>query len=276
MTNAARNFWNSTIVLSVISAAIAGGAREHEASPSPPAAAVVYQSAPVDSGAGCDCEDGPLTVVEPDISSELPAQDSKVVAQAPGAIAWQPNLPDAVKLSRETGKLLWIHVVHDGCGPCEKLKPFFRDARFVEYANGRLVAVQVDRFKGAGPAVVNVFNAGGSDPVDVFVFPDTGKSLRYPNASPTVESYLNRLASVPGFKGQAEWTGYVVSAKPGKWKLKGETIDVSHLMTHANHAGKFPEAWLRSLSRNELLTLHDHDHDDNVRWEFVPALEGKP
>lgn len=229
---------------------------------------------------------GDLPLIGPSVESDEPANsaaadadestdvkggaDSQDADGAARAIAWQTDFPAAVELSRETDKPLWIHVVHDGCGPCESLKPFFRDPRFVERVNRQLVAVQVDRFKGAGPAVVTAFKAGGLDPVDLFVFP-SGKYLRYPGAPPSVAAYLNRFESFPGYAAQAKWPGYVTASNAGKWKLSGETVDVNHLMTHANHRDKFSDQWLRSLNRRQLLTLHDHDHDNTVRWEFVPT-----
>lgn len=51
---------------------------------------------------------------------------------------------------------------------------------------------------------------------------------------------------------------------------------VEHL-TDGQHAGKFPLAWLKSLTADELLSLHSDDHTGNVDWSYVPgSVPGKP
>lgn len=54
----------------------------------------------------------------------------------------------------------------------------------------------------------------------------------------------------------------------GVWNVARGTV-ISHLLTHPNHRGKFDRLYLESLSRAELLALHDDDHDGRVRWAYV-------
>ncbi len=49
-----------------------------------------------------------------------------------------------------------------------------------------------------------------------------------------------------------------VARYPGVWHLE-----------EAGHAGKFDAAWLRTLSRDDLLWLHSHDHYDSVDWRYA-------
>jgi hypothetical protein len=50
-------------------------------------------------------------------------------------------------------------------------------------------------------------------------------------------------------------------------ETRGELID--HLANDGVHRGKFDRAWLETLSRPELLSLHDADHRNFVRWDYV-------
>lgn len=54
----------------------------------------------------------------------------------------------------------------------------------------------------------------------------------------------------------------------GNWNPARGVI-INHLLTHPNHRGKFDRAYLESLSRAQLLSIHDDDHDQRVQWAYV-------
>lgn len=40
-------------------------------------------------------------------------------------------------------------------------------------------------------------------------------------------------------------------------------------LTQGEHSGKFDVDWLKSLSFEEIQSLHSDDHEDDVKWEYV-------
>jgi len=40
-------------------------------------------------------------------------------------------------------------------------------------------------------------------------------------------------------------------------------------MTKGEHAGKYSSQWLKSLTWQELQSLHSDDHEGRVKWEYV-------
>lgn len=54
----------------------------------------------------------------------------------------------------------------------------------------------------------------------------------------------------------------------GDWNASRERI-IAHLLTHQNHRGHFSRAWLETLSRQQLLSLHSDDHEHRVKTQYV-------
>ena len=159
---------------------------------------------------------------------ERPAGDD---CSADSSIAWQTDHPQAVKLSRETGKILWIHIYNDNCEPCVVVAKLFLHHSIVTRVNSQFVAMQVHRDRGAGPAIVSAYDAGNNDPVDLFIYPD-GKYLRFIGGPETVALLLERFDGVTEFAYKAKLGGYPVSADAGDWKLNGR-------YAHAHHVADF-------------------------------------
>ena len=44
-------------------------------------------------------------------------------------------------------------------------------------------------------------------------------------------------------------------------------------MTTGHHAGKFDVGWLKTLTNDELQSLHSDDHQNKVHWDHVERLE---
>lgn len=67
-----------------------------------------------------------------------------------------------------------------------------------------------------------------------------------------------------------------------RWDIAGvwapSTADVLAHLKGGEHAGKWDHAWLGKLSRAELLSLHDDDHEHRVQWAHVrkPAAAPAP
>lgn len=40
-------------------------------------------------------------------------------------------------------------------------------------------------------------------------------------------------------------------------------------MTTGVHAGKYPISWLKTLTWEELQSLHSDDHENRVQWDYV-------
>lgn len=49
----------------------------------------------------------------------------------------------------------------------------------------------------------------------------------------------------------------------GSWNPSREQV-LQHLLSDPNHSGRFDRQWLSSLSREQLLSLHDDHHDGRV------------
>lgn len=67
--------------------------------------------------------------------------------------------------------------------------------------------------------------------------------------------------------------GYPV--RGGHWAVDGYSNPnrdylIAHLL-NGQHAGKFDRNWLASLSQQELLSLHDDDHENRYRGQVVRA-----
>lgn len=60
---------------------------------------------------------------------------------------------------------------------------------------------------------------------------------------------------------------------PQRWNINGVWgVSREYALAHlqgGEHAGKWDPAWLATLSRAELLSLHDDDHDRRVQWAHV-------
>lgn len=74
--------------------------------------------------------------------------------------------------------------------------------------------------------------------------------------------------------------GYPV--RGGHWSIGSQwNASRSTVMAHLQdgvHAGKWDPAWLATLSRDELLSLHDDDHEGRVQWAHVrrPTTAPRP
>ena len=51
------------------------------------------------------------------------------------------------------------------------------------------------------------------------------------------------------------------------WKHPGEIH--AHLQT-GEHSGKFPADWVKGLTSAEAESLHSDDHENRVKWQYVP------
>lgn len=200
-------------------------------------------------------------------SGERPAGDE---CPADFSTHWQTDHAAAVKLARETGKILWIHIYNDDCLPCVVVAKLFTEPPIVTRVESQFIAMQVHRHQGAGPAIVSAYKVGGNDPVDLFVYPD-GTYLRYVGGHDNVADLLGRFDGPTEFAEQANWPSYPTEGNR-PWTLNGRTVGVDHLLTHRNHRGKFSREWLESLSAQALAELHSDDHENTVRWEFVPPV----
>lgn len=73
--------------------------------------------------------------------------------------------------------------------------------------------------------------------------------------------------------------GYYPSHSGGHWSVRGDHSPsreavIEHLLNDPNHKGKFDPAWVRSLSRESALALHDDDHTHTVN--FATSAPPKP
>lgn len=71
---------------------------------------------------------------------------------------------------------------------------------------------------------------------------------------------------------EAHELGYPL--RGGHWKINGNKNPSAelvryHLLYNPNHRGKFSDTYLNRLTREELLSLHDDDHEGRVATEFV-------
>lgn len=55
----------------------------------------------------------------------------------------------------------------------------------------------------------------------------------------------------------------------GMWAGHSKRRIIDHLLNGSAHKGKFDRKWLEGLTVNQLLTLHDHDHEGSVDWRYV-------
>jgi hypothetical protein len=286
MTSNARNFWNATIAILSMSGLIAV---QQEPKPIEPAA-VVIQAEPLSSGAAdCDCGDNaefgvydqsfdvsrrPPFVATPETPLSIVPSET-VPSIVPASIQWQPNIKAAVSIARKLGKIVHVHGVSKTCGPCIGLaNNVFPQPPIVTRENERFVAVQVDVHTDQGRLAMSAFEVGADVPWDVFILPN-GKIMRYFGAPQTVAGYLDRLTGVEFHSAKSVWPSYPNDGN-GIWRLKGNRVGWQHVRDHANHRGKFPTAWLQHLGENDpdaLQQLHSDDHENTVRWEFVPPVE---
>lgn len=68
--------------------------------------------------------------------------------------------------------------------------------------------------------------------------------------------------------------GHQYPVRGGHWSVNGDWTPskaelIRHLMADGMHRGKFSQQYLESLSREELLSLHDDDHEFKVDAKFV-------
>jgi hypothetical protein len=127
----------------------------------------------------------------------------KVAAMAQSApaaaIEYQTDLEAARALSRETGKPLWLHFMHDGCRPCEELGRHFIHPDVVTQSE-MYVVLKVNRSTPTGRAIASEYGLASTtpDPLDIFDYGD-GVKLLYPgaprvNGQITLQAVLNRFA----------------------------------------------------------------------------------
>lgn len=64
------------------------------------------------------------------------------------------SFSQALALSKQTGKPIFIDFYATWCGPCKQLKKSFRDAEVGNYYNKNFVALSINGEKGEGPALM--------------------------------------------------------------------------------------------------------------------------
>lgn len=72
---------------------------------------------------------------------------------------------------------------------------------------------------------------------------------------------------------QAVRSGYPVRGSHWTYPGNSRASLIHHLQT-GEHAGKFSRAWLDSLSYQELLSLHDDDHEHRVKARVSVSVSG--
>lgn len=73
---------------------------------------------------------------------------------------------------------------------------------------------------------------------------------------------------------QPKAKGRSYPVRGGHWSVNGDWTPskaelVRHLLADGMHKGKFTQAYLDGLSREELLSLHDDDHEFRVQTQYV-------
>lgn len=65
--------------------------------------------------------------------------------------------------------------------------------------------------------------------------------------------------------------GYPIRAQSTWWTHPGPSTQANMIrhMQEGEHAGKFPRAWLETLSREQLESLHSDHHEGRTKWEYV-------
>lgn len=210
--------------------------------------------------------DPPLSGTD-DVSDHL-LQDLQMVYTE---IDWQPFTLATVQAAKETGQTIWIHTSGDNCPPCDKADKLLSDSVVVDAASD-LVAVKLNVSRAEGRPAKSAYGVGAV-PTDLAIFPN-GKFLRYVGLpeDATAAGYAHRLKSFEQVRDQAKWPGYPNDGN-GVWKLNGERVGWQHLRDDANHRNKFNVDWLSSLKPSDLQQLHSDDHENTVRWAFVPPVE---
>lgn len=64
------------------------------------------------------------------------------------------------------------------------------------------------------------------------------------------------------------WPRYPTTPRQRPWTQGGRHITWRHL-TQGEHAGKFDQAWLQSLTQLEVEQLHADEHENKVQWAYV-------
>jgi len=72
--------------------------------------------------------------------------------------------------------------------------------------------------------------------------------------------------------------GHHYPVRGGHWSVNGDWTPskgelVRHLMDDGTHKGKFTRAYLEGLSREELLSLHDDDHEWRLQTQYLPVIQ---
>lgn len=96
-----------------------------------------------------------------------------------------------------------------------------------------------------------------------------------PLCAPSYETFQPVPINVQPVSAPVQHSGYPVRGNHWTYPGNSRSDIIAHLQS-GEHRGKFSRSWLESLSYQQLLSLHDHDHLGQVQWQYVdrsaPAL----
>lgn len=91
-----------------------------------------------------------------------------------------------------------------------------------------------------------------------------------PLCSPGYETFAPTPIAAPSapVQTQPQRSGYPVRGSHWSYPGNSRADIIAHLQS-GEHRGKFNRAWLESLSYQQLLSLHDDDHEHRVRGAYI-------
>ena len=154
--------------------------------------------------------------------------------------------------------LVYVAPPDQVCTVCERMKK--------EITEEKEVAIAFD-FKSPAPAWVEAYpTLHWQTPDGKWKYFTGWKGLR------EFEALYDRTAATAK-PVQSRQTSNSYPVRTSNWSHPGNTREaiIQHLLTGAEHRGKFTRAQLERLSTSELESLHSDDHDGRVQWSRLPA-----